>query len=130
MRAINNHEQIQHIVEKVGEYIAETISDENIDNIPVAKELLLQVDGGHIKDKTDGQRSFEAMMRVIYKPENIVKKGKSKDNILISKHCAESALDDEQEYMKKATLIAAKNRVYQKKLQLQHFLMELAIVGL
>jgi len=48
MRAINNHEQIQHIVEKVGEYIAETISDENIDNIPVAKELLLQVDGGHM----------------------------------------------------------------------------------
>ncbi len=107
-RAINNHEQIHAIIEKVGSYIAETMDNENVKNIPVAKELIAQIDGGHIKDKEPDKRSFEAMTSIIYKPENIIKKGKK--NVLVNKHCASSALSDGQEYMKKATLIAAKKQ--------------------
>ena len=107
-RSINNHEQIHNIIEKVGGYIAKTLDKEDVSNIPVAKELIIQIDGGHIKDKEKGKRSFEAMTSVIYKPESIIKKGKR--NILVSKHCASSALSDSQGYMKKATLVSAKKQ--------------------
>lgn len=106
-RPINNHEQIHNTIDRVGGYIAETIS-ENVKKAPKAKALIVQIDGGHIKDKDPNKRSFEAMTSVIYKPESIIKKGKR--SFLVSKNCAGSALQDDQQYIKKATLIAAKKQ--------------------
>ena len=107
-RSINNHEQIHAIIEKVGSYIEETMEYEEFSNIESAKKLIAQIDGGHIKDKDPKKSSFEAMTSIIYKPESIIKKGSK--NVLVSKHCASSALLDNQEYIKKATLIAAKKQ--------------------
>jgi hypothetical protein len=58
-RKINNHEQIHHIIEKVGEYIGQTIEKDKINPKTTAKELIVQIDGGHLKNKDPNQRSFE-----------------------------------------------------------------------
>lgn len=108
-RKINNHEQIHNVIEKVGEYIGQTIEKDNITPDTKAQELIVQIDGGYLKDKSLAKRSFEAMAAVVYRPENIIKT-KSQKNKIISKHCAASALSDNQEYMKKSLLVAAKKQ--------------------
>jgi len=108
-RKINNHEQIHNVIERVGAYIAQTIEEDKIDLVEKAKELMIQIDGGHLKDKDPDKRSFEAMTAVIYRPENVIKNKKQSSQI-ISKHCAASALADNQEYIKKAVLVAAKKQ--------------------
>ena len=72
-RKINNHEQIHHVIEKVGEYIGQTIAQNTIIPETKAEELMVQIDGGHLKDKDPDTRSFEAMAGVIYRPENVIK---------------------------------------------------------
>jgi hypothetical protein len=108
-RKINNHEQIHNVIEKIGGYIAQTIEEDNIGLVEKAKELLVQIDGGHLTDKDPAKRSFEAMTAVIYRPENVIK-NRNKNSRIISKHCAASALADDQEYMKKALLVAGKKQ--------------------
>tara|TARA_B110000977_G_scaffold164219_1_gene210590 strand:- start:12 stop:1352 length:1341 start_codon:yes stop_codon:yes gene_type:complete len=108
-RKINNHEQIHHVIEKVGEYIGQTIDQNTIIPETKAEELMVQIDGGHLKDKDPDARSFEAMAGVIYRPENIIK-AKNKRGKIISKHCAASALSDSQEYMIKSVLVAARKQ--------------------
>jgi hypothetical protein len=108
-RKINNHEQIHNVIEKVGGYIAQTIEEDKIDSMKKAKELIVQIDGGHLKDKDSNKRSFEVMTAVIYRPENVIK-NKKQNSKIISKHCAASALTDDQEYIKKAALVAAKKQ--------------------
>ena len=52
----------------------------NIDNNPIEKlndmphsdNLIIQVDGGHIKT-TEEQRSIEALTAVIYNPNNVIR---------------------------------------------------------
>ena len=99
---------MHNVIEKVGEYISKASENEIIVGSPIAKEIIAQIDGGHIKDKDPNQRSFEAMTAIMYRPENIIKKGNK--NIIVSKNCIASALLDEQEYMKKAALLAAKEQ--------------------
>ena len=108
-RKINNHEQIHHVIKKVGEYIAQTIEHNIIIPETKAKELTVQIDGGHLKNKAPDTRSFEAMAGVIYRPENVLK-AKNKRGEIISKHCAASALSDNQEYMIKSVLVAARKQ--------------------
>lgn len=108
-RKINNHEQIHNVIKKIGGYIAQTIEEDKIGLVEKAKELMVQIDGGHLKDKDPDKRSFEAMTAVIYRPENVIK-NKKQNSKIISKHCAASALADDQEYMKKAVLVAAKKQ--------------------
>jgi len=107
-RKINNHEQVHNVIEKVGEYISKASENEIIVGSSIAKEIIAQIDGGHIKDKDPNQRSFEAMTAIMYRPENIIKKGNK--NIIVSKNCIASALLDDQEYIKKAALLAAKEQ--------------------
>lgn len=72
-RPVNNHNQIRQITDKVGEILAQ----ENLkppapeDCAPPARELVVQVDGGHIPIKEKTKRSFEALSAVIYRPESI-----------------------------------------------------------
>ncbi len=108
-RKINNHEQIHHVIEKVGEYIGQTIEQNTISPETKAEELIVQIDGGHLKDKDPDARSFEAMAGVIYRPENVIKANNKRGKI-ISKHCAASALSDSQEYMIKSVFVAAKKQ--------------------
>lgn len=100
---------IRKFVEKVGQYI----SDHSDNTIPsttlVAKELIIQVDGGHVKSREVGSRSFEALTAVVYKPESIIPgKKKRTSGTLTQKHCAASALDDGGNHINTLTLVAAK----------------------
>ena len=112
IRKINNHESVHHMVESVGQYISDTTGSELLPEIPAAEELIVQVDGGHIKDKSPDKRSFEAMTAVFYQPGNIIYSIKAKDHrgVILNKSCAASAYNDEQKHMKMAALNAAKKQ--------------------
>ena len=92
-RKINNHERFHHVIGSVGQHICDTIPEEIIASISEAKELIIQVDGGHIKDKNPEQRSFEVMTAVIYQPQHIERHATSHLGKITQKHCSASAMD-------------------------------------
>lgn len=106
-RKVNSTMTLHGVVETVGNYISQN-PNEDLSKAMPARTLVVQVDGGHIKSKEKDSRSFEAITSVIYKPENIVFKGKKERGVILEKHCAASSMNDEQEQIKKQTLIAAK----------------------
>jgi hypothetical protein len=107
-RRINNHARIKKVSESVGSSI-EAISqhEREVATVEEAKELILNIDGGHIKTTTQGARSMEALASVIYRPEAIQENSNDTRNHLISKNCAASVLDDNQDQFISATIIAA-----------------------
>jgi len=121
-RKANNHNGLKKITESIGNHI-----DKNpihpAENIPAADELIVQVDGGHLKT-TEDQRSIEALAAVVYNPKNVAIIGgnEKKDGSIseergeiTSKNCVASALLDNQESIKTQTLIAAKLQGLAKK---------------
>lgn len=105
-RRINNHERILHVVESVGDYIADHARIKITPPIKKASHLILQVDGGHLKDKSPGNRSFEAMASVIYRPEDVLLGASGSRRHIAKKHCSASALSDHQDFMKESTVQA------------------------
>lgn len=107
-RTINNHDRIKQITESVGSSLAEISKHEkDVVIAEEASELILNIDGGHIKTTEKDARSMEAMASVIYRPEAIQANSRDTRNHLISKNCAASILDDNQEQFILATIIAA-----------------------
>ena len=119
VRKVNNHERVHHVVESVGQYISDTATLEPAPPVDVAPELIMQVDGGHLKDKDPEKRSFEALTAVIYRPGSILHSIKAKDHRgeILNKHCSASALNDNQQYMKASTLLAARKQGLDKSTQ-------------
>ncbi len=109
-RRVNNHERILQVIHSVGDHITKTKTMESTSNAIPAPELILQVDGGHLKDKSPSARSFEAMAAVVYRSDSVHYSPKSCQGHLVSKHCSASSLSDNQSYMFQATLIAAKKQ--------------------
>ncbi len=72
-----------------------------------AEELIVHVDGGHIKSAEDGEYSFEAMTAAVYRPSAVKTNKKETLNYIENKHYAASAMSDCQEQMKRRTIIAA-----------------------
>jgi hypothetical protein len=108
-RPINNHDRVKNIVSYIGKEIAVENNQFKKDSIEAspARELIVQVDGGHLKSGEEDKRSFEVMTSVVYRPESVGKlKGEDRGKIH-NKNCTASALDDKQESIKKDTLIAA-----------------------
>jgi len=95
-RKINNHTQIMRAVEQV----ANTITPLKIAATAVAcyPELIAHIDGGHIKSIGEN-RSFEAMIATVYRPESLITVNKNQNEI-IDKTTVASAKDDLQETMK------------------------------
>ena len=107
-RRINNHEKIHTSAEQCGESLSQLHkTEEEVLMAEPAEELIIHVDGGHIKSKEEGVRTFEAMTAAVYKPSAVKSNSKDSRNYIESKHCAASALSDSQEQMKKRTIIAA-----------------------
>lgn len=106
-RRINNHSRIKKVVESVGECVSK-INDEEKEMLASmdAEELVLNVDGGHVKTIED-QRSFEAMVSVVYKPESVESNKKGTRNFITSKNCAASIKDDDQAHIISSTIIAS-----------------------
>ena len=109
-RKVNNHVSINNVIDKVGNYISTHVEDDAITPLTKAKYLIVQADGGHVKDKAVGKRSFEVMASIVYRPESIEYSQKDERGNIISKHCAASAKNDNQKHIKQATLIAAQKQ--------------------
>lgn len=108
-RSINNHDRIKHIVSHIGKEIEIENRQLDVGNIEAeaSERLIVQVDGGHLKSSEKNERSFEVMTSVIYKPESVGKIGGQERGKIYNKNCTASALRDNQESIKKDTLIAA-----------------------
>lgn len=107
-RSINNHDRIKQVSESVGNALSKIVAEENeIASISEADELVLNVDGGHIKTTDDGQRSMEAMTSVIYSPSAIQANSKDTRHYITSKNCAASVSNDSQKEIICGTIIAA-----------------------
>ena len=107
-RGINNHTRIKNITNEVGEALAE--KNKHVDEsfaIDEAKELIVQVDGGHIKTTETDKRSIEVMSAKLYRPESVISITENRAKI-DKKSCAVSAKYDKQVSMKKYVGAAAK----------------------
>jgi hypothetical protein len=106
-RTINNRNRIKLIAGRVesGIKLVDKAEIELI-KIPEAKELVLNVDGGHVKT-TEDQRSIEAMTSVIFRPEALKENKKGTRNYLSDKSCAASAKNDGQKEIINNTIVAA-----------------------
>lgn len=106
-RPINNHDRIKQTTEHIGQIVEDIKEEESeIIGISPAKELILNVDGGHVKT-TEDKRSIEAMTSVIYRPENVMSNESDTRNHITSKQCAASAKDDNQKQLISNTIVAA-----------------------
>lgn len=107
-RSINNHDRIKNITNQIGEVLSKRNKDclhEEI--LPPAAELIVQIDGGHIKAKDTQKRSFEAISAKIYTPASVIEITESRSEIS-ERRCVVSAKDDRQVFMKAYVLSAAK----------------------
>ncbi len=119
-RKVNNHNHLHNIVETVGNYIHGHFPQDIPSSVSASDELIVQIDGGHLKTKDPNARSFEALTSIVYNPKNIKYTESKKQHELessppkraqiLSKHCAASALDDNLETIKKQTLLAAQKQ--------------------
>jgi hypothetical protein len=94
-RSVNNHAQVKRITDKVGRLLAEQNGSPPAaqECASPARDLIVQVDGGHIPIQEKDQRSFEALAAVVYRPEAI----QTVDNHhreIVEKTCVMSAQDD------------------------------------
>lgn len=114
-RSTNSHDRIKRMTETVGQHIAEH-PDSPPTDIKSAEHLYVQVDGGHVATIEPDKRSFEVMTSVVFDAKNITYTGGKEQKEgelsavrgeLTSKHCAASALLDNQDTMKQQTLNAA-----------------------
>ena len=109
-RSINNHERIKQTVNSVGKELCEAnITVPSQVSSKPAKELIVQIDGGHIKDKNPSKRSFEALTAKIYNPEAVINIGKDRTKI-IDKTCIASAKNDKNKTMKLLVTMATKKQ--------------------
>ena len=106
-RSINNRNRIKNIVSNVGTAIeAVDRTEQELLEYEDAEELILNIDGGHVKT-VEEQRSIEALTSVVYKPESLMKGENSSRRYLTSKSCAASVKDDNQKELINNTIIAA-----------------------
>ena len=104
-RPVNGQINLKRSSDRVGEILSDIHQDESYISkydINSAKELVVQVDGGYIKDKHPGRGNFEMLLSKIYKPEN------NKDGRISEKSYVGSSYKDHHKTIKAMTLMAAK----------------------
>ena len=98
---------MKQVTEAVGNKLGEiNEAEKELIAAPEAEELIVNVDGGHIKT-TEDKRSMEAMTSVVYDPKAVCTNSKDTRNYLSSKNCAASVKDDDQKQIISGTIIAA-----------------------
>jgi len=108
-RSINNTERLRRSVSRVANAMESNKLRDIIEpkGADVAHELVVVIDGGHIKSKIKESRSFEAMIGSVYRPENLHFIDKY-HNKIIQKTSVASALSDNQQTIKQLVLNACK----------------------
>ena len=119
-RSVNNHVKIAEATNRVGGILHEIKLEEEISVIKESENLYLHVDGGHIRDKKQDKRSFEAIITTVFKPESYRKISEDK-NVIEGKHVASSALDDRGKTINILTLKAAQKEGLSKNTKLTAF---------
>ena len=119
-RSVNNHVKIAEATNKVGEILHEAKIKEEINVTEEAKELYLHVDGGHIRDKLQDKRSFEAMISTEFKPESYRKISEAKA-VIENKHISASALSDNGSTINNLTIKAAQKEGMSKNTKITAF---------
>ncbi len=116
VRRVNSNLSIKNTVDKVGQILNKLHT--NYSSVKVreeAEELVIQVDGGYIKDKNPKINSFETLLVQVYNPKNH-NHGYKKPNgtrvsgEIINKTCVASSLKDRGQTIKKMVLFAAKKQ--------------------
>ena len=105
-RSVNGHTQISRSVKLVGAMLEKSRLNIKLpkDSDNCTPELIVNIDGGHIKSRGDN-RSFEAMVATVYQPTNVSLVNKS-HNEITSKTIVASAKDDAQATMKRLFKVA------------------------
>ena len=99
IRSVNSHSQIYKSVKSVGQTLETIKCSEGCKvELEPADVLIANIDGGHIKARGDN-RSFEAMVATVYRPENLEYVNKS-HNVISCKVVVASAKDDKQSTIK------------------------------
>ena len=95
-RSVNNHTQVKRMTDHVGRVLAEQngLPPAAQECAPPARDLIMQVDGGHIPIQEKDQRSFKALAAIVYRPENIRTIDQHHREIS-EKTCVMSAKDDQ-----------------------------------
>ncbi|MCP4473350.1 MAG: hypothetical protein GY821_02010 [Gammaproteobacteria bacterium] len=109
VRSINNDDRIRRNVSEVAKIIeTEKLKPRSgMSSEQAAKQLIVVVDGGHIKSKDEEKRSIEAMIATVYHPQHI-KKIDNHHNNFFQKTSVASALSDKQKTIKQLTLNACR----------------------
>lgn len=112
VRSINNSRTIKNTVTKVGTVLHDL--HQQINELPntSAKQLIIQTDGGYVKDMDPKKQSFEVLISKIYKPEDhehgyINDNGTRVSGIIKNKIYAASAFKDRHNTIKNMTIVAA-----------------------
>ena len=109
-RAINNNDRIQRTITQVGQALSELKKDDSwATGTTQAKELIINVDGGHVKSNSMEKRSFEIIIANVYNPKNLIAKDKN-HNIITNKTCVASARSDKLSSIKKLANNACYNQ--------------------
>lgn len=109
-RAVNNDDRIKRTVSLVGKEAEEIKSEQEwAEGSKPSGELILVVDGGHVKSKDRSKRSFEALVATIYNPQNIKEIDKNHRKI-INKTSVASAKNDDRATIKKLVFNACKKQ--------------------
>jgi hypothetical protein len=119
-RSVNNHVKIAEATNKVGEILHEAKIKEEVIVTNESKELYLHVDGGHIRDKIQDKRSFEAMISTVFQPESYRKISDEKA-IIENKHISASALSDNGSTINNLTIKAAQKEGMSKNTKITAF---------
>ena len=104
----------------MGEILHEAKITEEVNVTDESKELYLHVDGGHIRDKTQDKRSFEAMISTVFKPESYRKISDEKA-IIENKHISASVLSDNGSTINHLTIKAAQKEGMSKNTKITAF---------
>lgn len=108
-RSVNSTMSMYKVVDAVGNYLGKLSIDPEQTPSPILNkaQLVIQVDGGHIKSKGTDTRSFEALISTVYSLENVKRNNKNGRGEISLKHSSASALDDSQAHIRKSTINAA-----------------------
>jgi REP element-mobilizing transposase RayT len=107
-RRVNNHMHVKRMTDKVGAVLSEhnRLAPAAAECPAPAKDLIIQVDGGHIPIQEKDKRSFEALAAIVYRPEHLQAVDHHHRQIM-EKTCVISAMDDNLRTMKAYLLKAA-----------------------
>lgn len=108
-RRINNDDRIRRNVSEVSKLIEENKLKPRkaVKQSEATEKLVTVIDGGHLKSKNIGSRSFEAMIATVFCPGNIRRVDKN-HNEITQKTSVASALSDEQKTIKQLVLNACR----------------------